>query len=835
VIFRKRAPDAPGRGGDVSVAGVGAAGIGGNNTAPITTHVTHNTYLQQVAEAAGRAAVVMSVVGEAAAAPTVFAGRDREITAVLNLLDPAGSGPGTTVVSAVAGLAGVGKTALAGRVASMAVGRGWFPGGAWQVDLHGYDPHSLIGVGQAFAPLLHALRVDADQIPAAVGEQATALHQVLTEMGQQGLAVLLVLDNASTTDQVADLLPAHRAHRVLVTSRHTLGDLPGVRIVDLDVLPADQAVRVLDAVLRQRNPADERITAQPGPAEQLVGLCAGLPLALQITAALLADDPDQPVATLVDELSHAEGRLDTLAYGQRGVRATFDLSWQHLRERDQQAARLFLLMSCEPGPDISTLAAAALADQPVAATTRLLRTLRRAHLIEPGTAPGRWRMHDLVRLYATQLSNTHTTTADRTAAVHRLHAHYLDTARAANAHLRALPGQPVPDRFTDRAQALTWLDTERPNLIAAVHYANNTRRHRTTTDLADNLAEFLQWRRHLADWVSIATLAVQAATHLGDLRRHGDALTILGLALHEVRRFEEAITAHQQAGTIYRETGDRHGEGIALDDLGLALQGVRRFEEAITAHQQAGTVFCETGDRHREGGALNSLGLALQGVRRFEEAITAHQQAATIYRETGDRHREGGALNSLGLALQGVRRFEEAITAHQQAATIYRETGDQHREGGALTNLGLAKQDVEQRTPDDRVEAAQNILNVNDVSHEAQLDVLKQAGRHLLDERERLLLENQLLDPVAMIRLHLQRNPGDTAGALEMVAQLEAARLESREKETDRWQTFLATMADQNMVQPTDVAPLLSAAVRRMEASTTPPQPKLPDTAGDAD
>jgi uncharacterized protein YegL len=128
-------------------------------------------------------------------------------------------------------------------------------------------------------------------------------------------------------------------------------------------------------------------------------------------------------------------------------------------------------------------------------------------------------------------------------------------------------------------------------------------------------------------------------------------------------------------------------------------------------------------------------------------------------------------------------------------------------------------QDVEQAARDDRVKAAQHTTNVNDVAREGQIDVLKQAGRHLIEERERLVLESQSMDPVAMVRLHLQRNPGDTAGALEMVTKLEAARLENRKDETDRWQNFLSTMASENMLQPADVAPLLNAAVRRMEDS----------------
>ena len=132
---------------------------------------------------------------------------------------------------------------------------------------------------------------------------------------------------------------------------------------------------------------------------------------------------------------------------------------------------------------------------------------------------------------------------------------------------------------------------------------------------------------------------------------------------------------------------------------------MRRFEEAISAHQDAAAIYRETGDRHREGVALNNLGLALREVRRFEEAISAHQDAAAIYRETGDRHREGTALTNLGVALREVRRFEEAISAHQDAAAIFRETGDRHSEGDGAEQprrravVGAAVRGGDQRLP----------------------------------------------------------------------------------------------------------------------------------------
>ena len=196
-------------------------------------------------------------------------------------------------------------------------------------------------------------------------------------------------------------------------------------------------------------------------------------------------------------------------------------------------------------------------------------------------------------------------------------------------------------------------------------------------------------RRRQEEAISAHQDAAAIHRETGDRNGEGRALDDLGLALQEERRFEEAISAHQDAAAIYQETGDRNGEAAALGNLGNALHHMRRFEEAISAHQDAAAIYQETGDRNGEGIALGNLGNALHHMRRFEEAISAHQDAAAIYQETGDRNGEGIALGNLGNALHHMRRFEEAISAHQDAAAIFRETGDPLREGIALGNLEL--------------------------------------------------------------------------------------------------------------------------------------------------
>ena len=315
---------------------------------------------------------------------TAFTGRDVELTEITTLLDPARN-EGAVVVSAVAGLAGVGKTALAVQAAHAARQAGWFPGGVLFIDLHGYDD-TPVGPGQALDALLRALGVAAEHIPPGTEERAALYRSALAQIGDP---VLIIADNASAEAQVRLLLPGPGPHRVVVTSRHTLAGLGG-RLLDVTVLGEEAAVALLEAALRRRRPGDERIGADRAGAMRLAGICGGLPLALQITA-LLKADPSRTVGDLADELGDEVRRLEALAYDDGGgtsapsVAAAFELSYRRLGEA---AARVFRLLPVNPGPDVSTAAAAALAGLPVGEVRRVLGQLVSAHLVEAAAGGG---------------------------------------------------------------------------------------------------------------------------------------------------------------------------------------------------------------------------------------------------------------------------------------------------------------------------------------------------------------------------------------------------------------------------------------------------------------
>jgi tetratricopeptide (TPR) repeat protein len=652
---------------------------------------------------------------------TGFTGRDGELVELAGLLDPAGTA-GPVVVSAVAGLAGVGKTTLVVQAGHAARQRGWFGGGVLFIDLHGYD-EAPVESGQALDTLLRALAVPAEHIPPGAEERAGLYRSVLAEVSDP---VLVIADNASSEAQVRPLLPGAGPHKVLVTSRHTLAWL-GARLVNVTVLDDDVSVELLDTAVRAARSEDDRISGDQDAAGRLAGVCGGLPLALQITAALLKADPALRARELAEELAVAPERLEQLWYDDGAgpsvpsVAAAFELSYRKL---GAVPARVFRLLPVNPGPDISTAATAILADLPVSKVRGVLAGLAQAHMVEaaPGVA-GRWRMHDLLRLYAQRLSDDHADADGREHACDRLLDYYLRTAHAADQHVRALPGMAVPEDFTGRDAALAWLDAERASLVAAVSMAADTGRDQVALNLPHALAEYFSWRRRFDDWLTTAAVGLNAANNLGDRNARAGALNSFGLALQAVRRFEEAIAAHRDAAAIFRATGQRHGEGMASHNLGMALEHVRRFDEAITAYLQDLAVCREYGDRNGEGQTLNNLGIVLREADRFEEAVAAHRDARAIAREFGDRHGEGLALNNLAsalscqaaaeysaaeksgtidnfrqyLSLRGreARRIEEAIACSQEAIAILRETGDRHNEGMALMTLsGVLKEEA---------------------------------------------------------------------------------------------------------------------------------------------
>ncbi|AXK36072.1 tetratricopeptide repeat protein [Streptomyces armeniacus] len=618
-----------------------------------------------------------------------FTGRDQDVDRLLNDLAPDESRGGagqTALVTAVSGLAGIGKTELAVQTAARArKKRGLFPGGVLFTDLSGYDPERRLSPERALEGLLRALGMPGDHIPDGLQDRQRLYRSVLAAYAERRQRILVVVDNAFTTEQARPLLPTDGVTAALVTSRQTLDGLDA-RLHDLDVLEEPASIALLDQALRHaRGDGDTRIADDPEAATTIARLCAGLPLALRIAAALLAAAPARPAASLATALQAEHTRVDKLSRPDRAVRAAFDLSYRLL---DSDHARLFRLLPLNPGPDLSTEAAAHLAGTATDRAEELLQHLTDSHLVEPGQVWGRWRMHDLVRLFADEAGHTRATDDGRDAAVARLLDHYLTAAQAADIHLQTTPGLPLPDDFTDRDQALEWLDTEQSNLVAAATAA--PAHHAAATGLALALGTFFDLRRYANDWINLCTAAVASCREAGDRHNEKAALDGLGRALTRAGRFQEAADTFTAVLDLCREAGDRHAEAMTLSNLGQALASLEKFVEAVTVLTDAATLFGELGDSlggARVLGILGSIQIELGGA---EQAVGNLTEAVAHWREVGDRHAESVTLDTLGLALVGARKFGEGVKAHTDAVALFREFGDPHGEAHALNNLGGA-------------------------------------------------------------------------------------------------------------------------------------------------
>jgi DNA-binding SARP family transcriptional activator/tetratricopeptide (TPR) repeat protein len=567
------------------------------------------------------------------AAAAVFVGRGehlRELDALL--ADPVHPGPAAVVIAVIAGAAGVGKTALAVQWAHRVGDR--FPDGQLYVNLRGYDPEEPMTAGDALAGFLGALGVAGRDIPLELDARAARYR---TEVA--GRRLLIVLDNASTVEQVRPLLPGTASCAVVVTSRDSLAGLVavhGAHRIDLDVLPAADAIALL------RRLVGPRVDAESVAAAALVDQCARLPLALRAAAERVVFRRTDPLADLVADLAVQERRLAFLdADGDpRGaVAAVFSWSIRHL---PPEAVRTFHLIGLHPGPDLDAFAAAALADVALEQASRTLDLLERAHLVH-ATCPGRYGMHDLLRAYAVGLPTAESGADGTRAPLGRLFDYYLATTAAAmdrlhpaEAHRRPRiprPATPAP-AMADMHAARRWLDAELHCLVAVAAHAAGHGWPAHTIRLASTLVRYLDSGHH-TDALAIHTHARRAAEQSGDHAAHAQALLDLGTAHWRLAHHGRAAEHHQQALVLFRRLGNREGEAWALNGLGEAAHAAGHTTDALTHHTTALTIATEIGARDQQARAHTGLGRAHHALADPDRAREHYERGLAIYTKLG--------------------------------------------------------------------------------------------------------------------------------------------------------------------------------------------------------
>ncbi len=626
------------------------------------------------------------------AAVAGFTGRVTELATLTSVLDNAGADvPGTVVISAIGGTAGVGKTALALHWAHKVADR--FGDGQLYVNLRGYDPAQPVTAAAAIRGFLDALGVPPERIPPGPQAQAGLYRSLLADR-----RMLIVADNAQDEQQVRPLLPASPVSLVLVTSRSQLSGLAaadGARMVTLDVLSHSDAVQLLAGRL-----GAARAAAEPDAISQIAGLCACLPLALAVAAARAATRPGFSLAALAAELADSAGRLDSLDAGDptASVRAVF--SWS-IRQLSGEAARMFRLLGLHPGPDISIPAAASLAAIGEPQARRLLAELARAHLIAEH-APGRYACHDLLRAYAAEQARQTDSDTDRRDATNRVLDHYLHAA--ARVSLLDPTMEPVvlppPGPGTaagppaDYAQLLAWFEAEHQVLLAAVSLAARSGFDRHAWQLPWAMASYLQIRGHWQERAATLRTALAAATRMGDTAGQALSGRLLAAACVDLGDQDQARHHYASSLTLYQRLGNRLGEAKVQQGLGLLAEQQGRHADSLEHAEQALRLYQAIGDKTGQAHALNNAGYSHGLLGDYQQARAFCQRSLTLCAETGNRWLEGHAWDSLGYAERHLGNFAEAAACYQRAIVIAREAGARFYEAEALIHLGDTHQDA---------------------------------------------------------------------------------------------------------------------------------------------
>jgi tetratricopeptide (TPR) repeat protein len=541
---------------------------------------------------------------------------------------------------------------------------------------------------EAVRYLLDALEVAPGRIPLGVEAQASLYRSLVASR-----RMLVVLDNARDAEQIRQILPGSSGSFTLVTSRTRLAALTslGACLVVLD-LPTRGEARELVA----RHVGPDRIVNESTAVDEIVDRCTRLPLALTLVASRAATHPSFPLAALADELR--EAGLDALdrheAYG--GVRAVFSWSYKTL---DDEAARTFRFLGLHPGPEIGVDAVGSLLDCSVREARIQLSRLAEAHLVQEAAA-GRFALHDLLLAFATELSESADTEADRRAALGRLLAHYIQLTYTAMRVLQPHRDLPTPPGGSNdslfagphrAAVAQKWLIRESPALLRSVQAAYRHGFDAEAWQLASSLSVFLDIRCLWSEWTSIEEVALRAAGRLDDVAKRAAsrrslarARAFLGDTNGALDLLDKAVVDHQRLGDLTGEAKDRHVIARVYDLMDNPQAALDQFDLAIARFRVAGEVTWLAA-------ASSSAGWCHARLGHYNEASASLRTALVLMESLGDRLGQARTWDSIGYVHLQTGRYAEAIDCYRQALSIFREISYQYGQSQSLTTLGDAQ------------------------------------------------------------------------------------------------------------------------------------------------
>ncbi|MFD9539829.1 BTAD domain-containing putative transcriptional regulator [Streptomyces sp. NPDC060022] len=594
--------------------------------------------------------------------------------ALAQLIAPAP--PGSVSIMTVDGTAGVGKTALVVRAARELSDR--YPDGCLFVDLRAHSTQRRQAPERALQRLLRSLGAATGELPSDL-EELTAVWRATTSP----LRLLLVLDDALDADQVRPLLPAGAGSRVLVAGRRRLAELDADRRVTLEPLGSGDAVSLLTHII-----GEDRTGREPEATHQLVGLCDGLPLALRIAGSRLQNRGTWTVGYLVSRMAGDEHRLGELSVGNRSVETAFRLSYDQLVPEQQRG---FRALGLAPTVEFDVLTAATMLDGSSHDTERILESLVDTSLLQH-SRPGRYRLHDLVRVHARRLAEG--APAEATAARRAALRLFLDAARITSDFGRAgFPTGPQPARspFKNWQDAEAWLDAAGGELADVVGHAAALGEADYACWIAEALVDYFVRQGRYDESQTVLEIALGHVDEATDERMATALRNCLGYTGVYRRRYRQARTSITEALDLSRRRDDPFEEARALAALGAVDLSVGEDEWAIRHLTTAVDLARQLNNDWVASIALVTLGLAHQFRRRNEEALACFADAHTHAERDGRPRVLGRTLTCAADVHLRLGHYGEAKSRFRQAVELGEQVGDIFLCARSLTRLGTAE------------------------------------------------------------------------------------------------------------------------------------------------
>ncbi|GIG65672.1 hypothetical protein Pen01_19670 [Phytomonospora endophytica] len=597
-------------------------------------------------------------VAQLPAAPAVFVGRESELAALRRHAETAAEGERPVTVL-VHGPPAVGKTALALAAAHTAARIT----GAFDTVLHLELADAERPIGAALHYMLTALGVGEPDIPPSTAGRSGLLRSLLAHHG-----TLIVLDNALSARQIAPLLPGGGRSLVLITSRSRFADPSIDHELALPPLPDGHAT-----VLLRRLIGAERCDGEPEAVGSVVAACAGLPLALRIAAHRILGAPDWPVAHYAGQLCDEQRRLAALDVPGGEVRAAFDLSYEALPE---PARVLFRRLAHVPGGVVGERHAALLTEGGDAAA--LLADLATASLIAPTERPGRYRVHDLLRVYAAHRLDLDEAPELREEVRAKLFDRMVGEAIAAGHGLTpgAEPGYPGGSEA-----ALSFLDEEAEgvlDVLALLAREHGEMAPRTLGRLVEAMAWYCDHRCRWTLLRSVGRHAQTLAARLDDPLLEAVSRNAIGLSYSEGNRPAAAVAHLEKALVAARRAGEWAEEAETHGFLGLATRNLGRFAEASAHHRAALAIYEGRGHKRGTAQELGRLGHALSLHGEYDEGLTELRRALGLWQALDAprsaamaRYRLAAVYIHCGRALDGLAEARAARAVFEEVADTW--------------------------------------------------------------------------------------------------------------------------------------------------------------------